>query len=555
MRGAQQQLRKASSRPQSPTEWAGLASQLLPAMGWPGSRGTTSVEFQAASRWQQALDLCGSLGFDGRRVTWTEFIAELERTLNEMLFAEESQDAPIVVVGPAESAGLTADGIWFLGADEERWPAPGSTHPLIPIETQRQAGMPHATPQLDWELAESITLRLLQSAPQVCFSHARLKEDVETRPSRLVVQHAGTQRTLPPELAPAAEPQPVTIAFEDTAAIALTSGQARKGSAQLSLFDSHGTQEPVQVYPVTGGSTVLTSQSQCAFKAFAMARLGAECWEAAVAGLTAPQRGQLLHDVLHAVWSDTAQGIRTSNQLHNLGAELRPFVEERVRRVLEEQMPAGAREQMPARYLELEEQRLTRLVTEWLEFERKRVEFEVATTEVKATAAPAGLTLNLRLDRVDRLKDGSLLVIDYKSGNVNPKAWELPRPDDVQLPLYAGFAVPQDQKLGGLVFARVRAGDMCMAGKVANARETINHDLSGNHGLVQEPLTLTRLSEWKLAIEELARDFIAGRADVDPRDPELTCDRCGLYTLCRVRERDDLQESEDEEIVMEAGDE
>ena len=54
----------------------------------------------------------------------------------------------------------------------------------------------------------------------------------------------------------------------------------------------------------------------------------------------------------------------------NLGADLRSFVEGHVRRVLQEQMPAGAREQMPARYLELEEQRLTRLVTEWLEYER-----------------------------------------------------------------------------------------------------------------------------------------------------------------------------------------
>jgi len=94
---------------------------------------------------------------------------------------------------------------------------------------------------------------------------------------------------------------------------------------------------------------------------------------------------------------------------------------------------------MPPRYLELEQQRLTELVNEWLEYEAARIGFEVAATEVGRTIHLAGVTLDLRLDRIDRLIDGSLLVIDYKSGDVSPKSWELPRPDDVQLPLYAGF--------------------------------------------------------------------------------------------------------------------
>lgn len=416
--------------------------------------------------------------------------------------------------------------------------------------------MPHATPQLDWELAERITLRLLASAPEVCFSHARLKEDVETRPSRLVVQHGRVPEALPPALAPEAAQKPATIEFEDRERIALTAAQTRKGTKQLSLFDSAANErEATKIYPVAGGSTVLTAQSQCAFKAFATARLGAEGWKAASSGLTPAQRGQLLHAVLHSVWSDPERGIRNWNQLQSLGADLQMRVEEHVGRVLEEEMPAGAREQMPARYLELEKQRLTRVVTEWLEFERKRVTFEVEETEVDALVSVEGLSLKLRLDRVDRLIDGSLLVIDYKTGSVTPRAWDLPRPDDVQLPLYAGFAMPRDQELGGLVFARVRAGDMCMAGKVADAQETLNHDLKGNCGLVKEALTLEQRSAWEQAIEKLARDFIAGRADVDPRDAPETCESCGLYTLCRVRERDDQREAEEEEIAMEAGDE
>ncbi len=89
----------------------------------------------------------------------------------------------------------------------------------------------------------------------------------------------------------------------------------------------------------------------------------------------------------------------------------------------------------------MEEQRLTRLVAEWLDYESTRIKFEVVDTEVDRTIPIAGLTFDLRLDRIDRLIDNSLLVIDYKSGQVSPKSWDLPRPDDVQLPLYAGFAL------------------------------------------------------------------------------------------------------------------
>ena len=549
MTAARHQITRATDH-QSPLDWAALAATLLQSIGWPGSRPLTSAEFQAANRFQQSLDLCGSLGFDGRRMNWDGFVTELDRIANEMLFSEESLDSPILIAGPAESAGLAADGIWFLGADEHTWPASGSTHPLLPIDVQREARMPHASVTLDWELAESITTRLMRSAPQVCFSFARQKEDVETRASRLVLQHSGAPQPLPLVLSPEPPRAPLAVAFIDVPAIPLPSVPAKKSSAQLSLFDDKGTARELIQYEVPGGATVLTSQSQCAFKAFATARLGAQQWEPAETGLTAAQRGQLLHGVLHSIWSETPEGIRNSTQLHNLGAELRPFVEGHVRRVLEERMPVGAREQMPARYLELEEQRLSRLITEWLEYERERVRFDVASTEVAANVAVAGLTLKLRLDRVDRLDDGSLLVIDYKTGNVSPKSWQLPRPDDVQLPLYAGFALPAQQELGGLVFAKVKPGEFGFTGRIVNAQATLNPDLHGTSGLVKSPLTPAQLSDWRDCIEQLARDFIAGRADVDPSDYPATCDRCGLYTLCRVREREDQQAPEDEEAEV-----
>ena len=134
-------------------------------------------------------------------MAWSAFLAALVRTLNETLFSPESEGAPIFIAGPAESAGLNADGIWFLGASEDAWPASGAANPLLPIDAQRDAEMPHASALLDWRVAEAVTHRLLASAPEIHFSSARTTEGVEARPSRFIAQAAGPPQNLPAEFA------------------------------------------------------------------------------------------------------------------------------------------------------------------------------------------------------------------------------------------------------------------------------------------------------------------------------------------------------------------
>jgi probable DNA repair protein len=513
---AQRRLADPARRPQTPLDWAELVPRLLETAGWPGPHSLSTAEFQAVRRFQQAVEAAGSLGFDGRRILWADFLSVVARTLDETLFAPESQDAPIQIAGPAESAGLTADAVWFLGASEDAWPSGGATHPLLPLDVQRGAAMPHASPQLDWDLAQAVTARLAASAPEVHFSYARQTEGIEARPSRLIVQLAGAAEELPP--APLRR-QPLAIPLEDASRIPFPPGK------------------------VQGGAAVLTSQSQCPFKAFATARLAAQGWEPAEAGLTPSQRGQLLHAVLHSVWGGPPDGIRLQEELQAL-TERSAFVAAHVRRIFAGELLSALRQRMPRRYLELEEQRLTGLVAEWLDYESTRIGFEVAETEADRTIHLAGLTFDLRLDRIDRLIDGSLLVIDYKTGIVSVKSWELPRPDDVQLPLYAGFAL--DGELGGLVFAKVRAGDLAFAGHVGDPAATLFAGLKGNSTLAKNTLTAEQLIGWRERIEQLARDFLAGRVEVDPREAPKTCERCGLQTLCRIHEYEAQPEAEDE---------
>jgi ATP-dependent helicase/DNAse subunit B len=320
---------------------------------------------------------------------------------------------------------------------------------------------------------------------------------------------------------------------------------APAGDGPLTVTFEDFSRIPFPQGKVSGGAAVLTAQSQCPFKAFATARLAAQDWEPAEAGLTPSQRGQLLHSVLHSVWAGPPNSIRSHAELLSVD-DRNAFVGGHVRRALARELRPHQRELMPRRYLELEELRLTGLVTEWLNFEAARAEFDVADTEVKRTIQIEGLTLDLRLDRVDRLSDGTELVVDYKSGNVSPSCWDLPRPDDVQLPLYAGFALKQDEALGGLVFVKLRAGDLAFAGRVRDAAATLLPGLKGVNPLVKNPLTDEQLSAWRDSIEQLARDFVAGHAEVDPREYPKTCERCGLQTLCRIQEHRAQQETDDD---------
>lgn len=517
MANARRRLTAFRNRRQSPFDWAGAIPQLLDAAGMPGERRLASAEFQAWRRWEQALDACGGLGFDGRRVTWTEFLSVLSRTLDETLYTPESSDAPIQIAGPAESAGLTTDAVWFLGADEDNWPSAGSTHPFLPLHVQREADMPHATTRSDWDLARAITLRVICSVPHVRFSCAAQKERTKTRPSRLIAQIAGPPQLLADEFARPSFPPAATVLFNDTSRVPFASSA------------------------VQGGSGVLTSQSQCPFKAFATARLGAQGWEPAEFALTGMQRGQLLHDVLHSIWAGPPNGLRSLSDLCEV-IDLQAFVAEHVRNVMREGIPDGASQRLPQRYLALEERRLKRIVVSWLEYEAARISFTVADTEAERPIEIAGLSLKLRLDRVDRLMDGSALVIDYKTGDISRKAWELPRPEDVQLPLYAGFGL--NEPPGGLLFAKIRPGDLRFIGHLKTPRGSLFVGLKSSHPLEKHKLSDDQMQAWKSYIERLAGDFIAGRADVDPRDYPTTCDRCGLRVVCRVHENQSPLNSE-----------
>jgi RecB family exonuclease len=270
-----------------------------------------------------------------------------------------------------------------------------------------------------------------------------------------------------------------------------------------------------------GGTRVLADQAACPFRSFARWRLHAEALEEPAPGLDAADRGRLLHALMRHIWTV----LKTSRNLHG---DLEPVIGPAARAAVEE---AG----IQGRFAELERMRLARLAREWLDVEKTRGEFEISALEEKRTIALAGLELSGRIDRMDRLASGGHALIDYKTGSmVSPKAWDPPRPDEPQLPLYALSA---REDIAAVVFARLRPGGMKYIG-FSRAGETLPNvkqarDWNGLFAL------------WRKEIEALGAAFAAGDARVDPKNDLATCRLCQLQTLCRVYEKlNVLQEEE-----------
>ena len=137
-----------------------------------------------------------------------------------------------------------------------------------------------------------------------------------------------------------------------------------------------------------------------------------------------------------------------------------------------------------------------------------------------------GALINVRIDRIDRLGDGSHVILDYKSGRAVTPDWEVARTTHPQLLVYllaAGVPVSAlavahlDPK--SVVFKGIGDEDLRLPG------------VKGIAGSWSQ-----QLAAWDAQVTQLARGFVRGDARVDPMDK--ACDHCHLHAFCRIADVD-----------------
>lgn len=506
--------------------WARRFTACLHAAGFPGERTLDSAEFQALAKWREALAEYAALGAVAPAWSAGEARARLRRLCTATTFQPASGSAPVQVLGILESAGLAFDHLWVSGLDEETWPLAARPHPLISPALQRRAGIPGASVERSLELDAALTASWRAAAGEVIFSSARADGDRELLPSPLV---ADIEAVAPAELALARFATRRRALFEAGRGAGAMSAHADTVAPALNATAS------------AGGTRVLADQAACPFRAFAHFRLGAMRLASPQPALGAAERGQLLHALMARLWSELGDQ-----------ATLKAAAEERLAALVDEaaahavaKLRAERPGRLDGRFAELERERLARIAREWLEIERDRAPFEVRMREASMTLSAGNLQLRGRVDRVDRLQDGGLAVIDYKSGPVSVSAWLGTRPDDGQLPLYALAAA--DEEIRAVAFARLKVGQLGFAGLARDEDLLPGVDTVAKHrGARQQAKSWNELlASWREALDRLGENYASGDASIDPKRGLATCARCDLATLCRVHERSAIPAGDD----------
>jgi len=488
----------------SPQAWGRQFTRLLDAAGFPG-RSLDSQAFQTRAKLNDALAEFARLERVAPKMDFARALDELRRLCAETLFQPETPEAPVQVLGLIESLGLEFDALWVSGLTDEAWPLHARANPFIPPALQRKAGIREASPEATLEWAKRATEGWLVAAEAVVVSYPAREDDRELLPSPLI----------------AAVP-----AAGETSGIARVVRVARYADlifAQRRIETvADGRAPALATRTPRGGTRILADQAACPFRAFARHRLSAEALEAPVEGLDARARGQLLHGLMKALWS----ALKGSA---GLAGDAAPAIERAAQAAVAD---AGLEEPFAA----LERARLAKLAREWLEVERERTPFEVVALEEKRTLSVAGLALNGRIDRMDRLAAGGHALIDYKTGRPSPNDWMGERPGDPQLPLYALNAT---EGISAVAFAKLRTGEMRYMGFAA--RKDLIPELKPaiDWGAL--------LEGWRKEIEALGAGFASGDARVDPKKLLATCRYCDLQPLCRVYERVNALEETGEE--------
>lgn len=491
-----------------PHHWAQQITSALAFFEWAENGEQSVVALAAYNGWREGMDRFVALGECVGAIHVGEALSRLSRLLSAIELDEGRESRAIEVLTPEEADGVQFEWLWVMGCDDSTWPQSEALSPLLPHGWQRER-LPSVEHHQAQQQGRALFKRLQSASAQLHFSYSR-SEEAGGEQERHLTPLLGSVLQQPFEAD--GEPawwlpqQPLQMEPIEDRAVALAEGSR-----------------------VSGGSSLLANQAQCPFRAFVRHRLRVEPMEMPQPGLDARERGTLLHELLERCWREIGE---SSVALQQLDAEGLQRTVEKIAAGTVEQFRHARRQRIGLRFAENEQQRLTQLAVEALTLDQQReAAFEVEEMERQHSIELGGLSLSVKMDRVDRLKDGRRVLIDYKSGQVNRAEWSGERPQAPQLPLYTLLL----EQVSAVLYAQIRAQEVLYKG-VQEQAEVMQGAAGGKRHPTVEAAEewMLQLQQWQHALEALALEFRTGVAAVAPYHGARSCLYCGLEPLCRV---------------------
>jgi hypothetical protein len=288
--------------------------------------------------------------------------------------------------------------------------------------------------------------------------------------------------------------------------------------------------------PLPAGSWAIELQSLCPFRAYAQLRLTADPLESPQPGISPRERGRLLHRALELLWQQLgdSNGLAGASAAGSLDIQIDECIAQAAEELLRGADPDGVADEAfsgaadATGLLELrraaisrELGRAGRLIRRLCVVESTRAPFAIQELERAHRLAIGGALIDVRIDRVDRLQDGSHAILDYKSGREVTPDWDAQRTTHPQLLVYLqAVGLP----VSALAVAHLHPKTVLFKG--------ISDQEHRLPGVKASAAWTAQLAAWRQQVADLAADFVGGEAAVDPLD--RACDRCHLHAFCRI---------------------
>ncbi|OIQ01727.1 MAG: hypothetical protein AUK36_09290 [Zetaproteobacteria bacterium CG2_30_59_37] len=497
--------------PRSAGEWVNAVHGFLQATGYlradsEGNENAVSrsnTEIRQLNAFRECLVSLVAADAVSPPMEWSRFLSLLSAASHAAQLNQPAIRPQVQVLSLPQMCGLRFDAVFAVGIDDEALPLPVQTAALLPFSVQREHGLPCATAASAFAESAFQWCQVLQAAPRVFASFARNRDAQELNASPLLAGFAA----LPDMIETAITERIDTETFNDAPDVPMRADEK-----------------------VEGGSGIVKHQSACAFRAFAMHRLGLAPLDTPQPGIDAAAKGSLIHLALEYIWTHIAsQPVLLALE----EAELSALIEASIVHAF-----AELRSPMPDALRTFESERMRRVLAEWLQLEKERPPFFVESCEKPyQLQLPEGgsvsFPVRLKADRIERNSEGRKLLIDYKTGRKQSIGqWTGERMREPQLPLYS-----MAEDLGeddAVCFARVRSGEMGFEGLCGN--DTGIRGISVYKGSDEQAEDWPALlAVWRQRINALAGEFVSGRSEVMPRDASA-CQYCGLEAVCRIDE-------------------
>ena len=468
--GALTQARRDAPSAASPAEWAVRFDESLKAAGWPGQDGLNSDDFQLINRWRDLLNDLARMDLVSPRMTLEAALRQLEGMASETVFQPESDITQVHLLGPLEASGLAFDAIWVAGMSASQWPPHGNPSVLVSRRLQQQFGMPDAVPDDTVAYATSLLRGICAATPVAVCSYPRTADDAEQVPSELLGAVGAKDAAGPSDPGWHAANLPGSVAIvTDEDAVPSVSGAER----------------------LTGGAATLQNQLADPITAFIGGRLAARALDEQASGLPPLLRGNLVHDALYQLYFDkpSRDELAAWNDL-----------DERISRAVDFAFVRHERntDEVLRRLLGMERERVAGLLREFVAHDRQREAFEVIAIERKLELGVAGVQVELRIDRIDRLGSGRIAIIDYKTGAEKKFLDSTGAPREIQL---VAYACALTEAVGALALANVDSRIVGFNGAGEGFSEFDDWD--------------DRLANWSQVVRNACRDIARGDVRVN----------------------------------------